>query len=75
MYVTPLIGPMTINTMPRKTIAAFMDHGVVKDTVEDGVEGARKAMADVEALGISFAQVTKQLENEASKSSSSLMTN
>jgi transketolase len=64
MYVTPLIGPMTINTMPRKTIAAFMDHGVVKDTVEDGVEGARKAMADVEALGISFAQVTKQLENE-----------
>jgi transaldolase len=30
MYVTPLIGPMTINTMPRKTIAAFMDHGVVQ---------------------------------------------
>jgi transketolase len=64
MYVTPLIGPMTINTMPRKTIAAFMDHGEVKDTVEGGVEDARKVMSDIERLGISFAQVTTQLENE-----------
>ena len=64
MYVEPLIGPMSINTMSRKTIAAFLDHGEVRTTVEDDLEEARKVMADVERLGISFAQVTKQLEDE-----------
>jgi transaldolase len=64
MYVEPLIGPMTINTMPRQTITAFLDHGEVGDTVENGVEDARKVMADVEGAGISFAKVTAQLENE-----------
>ena len=65
MYVEPLIGPMTINTMPEKTISALMDHGVVKaNTVEDGVADARRTLADIDRLGISFAQVTAQLENE-----------
>ena len=64
MYVEPLIGPMTINTMPRKTIEAFLDHGEVADTVEQDVENARKVMAAVEQAGISFARVTKQLEDE-----------
>ncbi len=39
LYVEPLIGPMTINTMPRKTIAAFRDHGTVQDTIEHGLPG------------------------------------
>jgi transketolase len=64
MYVEPLIGPMTINTMPRKTIEAFLDHGEVADTVEQDVENARRLMAEVEQAGISFARVTRQLEDE-----------
>jgi transketolase len=64
MYVEPLIGPMTINTMPKKTIAAFQDHGVVRDTVERGLEDARKIIDGVELLGISLDQATTQLENE-----------
>jgi transketolase len=64
MYVEPLIGPMTINTMPRKTIEAFLDHGEVADTVEENVDNARKVMAEVEQAGISFARVTRQLEDE-----------
>ena len=65
MYVEPLIGPMTINTMPRKTIAAFQDHGTVQATVEQGVPDARRVMADLARLGVSFDQVTAQLENDA----------
>jgi transaldolase len=64
MYVEPLIGPMTINTMPRKTIEAFLDHGEVADTVEKDVDNAGKVMAEVEQAGISFARVTRQLEDE-----------
>lgn len=64
MYVEPLIGPHTVNTLPDETIAAFADHGQVAATLEDGVDEARRTMATLEALGIDFAQVATQLENE-----------
>jgi transketolase len=64
MYVEPLIGPHTVNTMPEKTIKAFADHGIVRDTVEEGLDEARRVMDDLDALGIDFAQVTAQLESE-----------
>lgn len=64
MYVEPLIGPYTVNTMPEKTIKAFADHGVVRDTVEDGLDEARQVMGSLAALGIDFGQVTAQLESE-----------
>lgn len=64
MYVEPLVGPLTVNTMPRKTIAALLDHGVIKDTVEQGIGEAKKVMVDLERAGVTFDQVTAQLENE-----------
>ena len=63
-YVEPLIGDLTINTMPESTIAAFQDHGVVADTVGDGIEEARATMARLEAAGIDFEDVTDTLLEE-----------
>ena len=63
-YVEPLIGPHTVNTMPPVTLAAFKDHGVAKVTVEDDVPGAQMVFSDLEALGISIANLTQELENE-----------
>ena len=64
MYVAPLIGPMTVNTMPLNTILAFLDHGMVRQTIDVGVDDARHVMGDLEQLGISFAAVANQLEDE-----------
>ena len=64
MYVEPLIGPDTVNTMPDETIAAFADHGVVRDTVMEGMEEARQTMQALEKLGISFREVTELLMTE-----------
>ena len=64
MYVEPLIGPDTVNTMPLKTIETFLDHGTVRDTVAKGVDEAARIMADLERLGIGFAGVAGQLEVE-----------
>jgi transketolase len=64
MYVEPLIGPFTINTMPGKTIAAFRDHGTVQDTLERDVAEAQRVMSDLNRLGVCFDLVTAQLENE-----------
>lgn len=65
MYVEPLVGPFTINTMPEETIAACREHGHIdRDTVEHDLPEAQRVMADLERLGISIDFVTTQLENE-----------
>ncbi len=64
LYVDTLIGPHTVNTMPGKTIQAFLDHGVVKRTVDSDIPQAKDVMLDLEAAGISMTAVTDQLEEE-----------
>ena len=65
MYIEPLIGRDTVNTMPEETIAAFADHGkIAADTIESAVDGARQTMADLERAGIHFRNAASQLEEE-----------
>src|SRR6185503_7469286 len=44
-YVAELIGPDTVNTLPPATYSAFRDHGKVRPSLEEDVEGARKMIA------------------------------
>jgi transaldolase len=64
MYIDELIGPHTVNTMPRPTIAAFLDHGTVERTIDKDISGAYKTMEDLAAAGIDIDAVTAQLEDE-----------
>jgi transaldolase len=41
IYVEELIGPHTVNTMPRETVEAVLDHGRVEETLTGDVEGRR----------------------------------
>jgi transaldolase len=61
MYVEQLIGPRCINTLPPQTIEAFRDHGVVRRTVDDDVDEAKRALEQLEQLGISMRDVTAKL--------------
>lgn len=64
MYVEPLIAPETISTMPEKTIAAFLDHGTVAETVQQGIEDAVQVMGALGRFDIDFDYVATQLESE-----------
>jgi transaldolase len=66
MYIEPLIGPHTVNTMPEETIAAFADHGqAVADSVEADIEVAQRIIhQDLPQAGIALDKVTWQLQNE-----------
>lgn len=64
LYVDTLIGPYTVNTMPGKTIQAFLDHGTVKRTVDSDLDDAKNVIVDLESAGISIDAVTDQLEEE-----------
>ena len=65
MYVEPLIGPSTVNTMPEQTIAAFEDHGkIVPNSVEKDLAKAGKNFGQLTELGIDIDYVTQRLEDE-----------
>jgi transaldolase len=64
LYVDTLIGPDTINTMPDATVDAFLDHGTVARTVDDGLADAKAVLAHIEALGVSLEDVAETLEAE-----------
>src|SRR5665811_1343677 len=64
LYVKTLIGPRTVNTMPVKTMEAFLDHGVVKRTVDADYAGAHKVADDLASVGISIDEITSQLESD-----------
>lgn len=68
MYVEELVGPDTVNTMPPQTVVAFLDHGQVRPSLEEDLEGARSALAGLESLGISMDEVTATLEQEGVQS-------
>jgi transaldolase len=61
IYVDALIGPHTVNTLPPATLAAFNDHGTVAVTVKDGLDGAKRELAAIEALGLSMEKVCADL--------------
>jgi len=61
LYVDTLIGPDTVNTMPPKTMDAFRDHGVVAETLTDGLDEAREVLAEADRLGLNLAGITEAL--------------
>jgi transaldolase len=64
LYVEPLIGSETINTMPEETIVAFQDHGHAELTLEDGVAAAEELLERLAGAGVDYDDVTATLERE-----------
>jgi transaldolase len=65
LYVSELVAPNTVNTMPGKTMDAFADHGWVNTGSIIGLGAASQEIFDqLEAVGIDVADVFKVLEDE-----------
>jgi transaldolase len=65
MYVTGLVAPGVVNTMPEKTLDATADHGTVTgDTVTGSYADAQRVLDDLDRLGISYSDVVAVLEKD-----------
>ncbi len=64
LYAEELIGSDTVDTMTLKTIESFRDHGKVRLSVEEQIQQARNQLAVLESVGISYDQITQQLQDE-----------
>jgi transaldolase len=65
MYVTELVAPDTVNTMPEATLNAVADHGSIRGgTANAGYDEARATFAALSSLGVEIDEVTELLETE-----------
>jgi len=65
MYVTELVAPDTVNTMPEATIKATADHAQLHgDTIRGTYDESRQVFAQLEALGVHYDDVVQVLEDE-----------
>jgi transaldolase len=67
LYVEPLIGKETVNTLPEATLHAFLDHGHAEAALESGIEEAKAHFIALEKCGIDMEQVSKLLFEEGLK--------
>ncbi|MGW5021894.1 transaldolase [Streptomyces cacaoi] len=65
LYVTELVAPNTVNTMPEATLEATADHGeIAGDRVRGSYEDAQAVLDAIAELGISYDDVVQVLEDE-----------
>ena len=65
MYVTELIAPHTVSTIPEHTLEALADHGViVADSITGRIADAQTVLDNVSAVGVDLSDVFGVLEND-----------
>jgi transaldolase len=65
LYVTELIAPELVNTMPEKTMEAVSDHGIVPaNSIVGKYAESKSVLYAIEAMGVSYDEVTELLETE-----------
>ncbi|MCX4091283.1 transaldolase [Nocardia sp. alder85J] len=65
LYVTELVAPNTVNTMPEKTLDAVADHGAVHgDAISGTATEAQQVFDALTAVGVDLTDVFAVLERE-----------
>jgi transaldolase len=64
MYISELIAPGTVNTMPEKTMKAYADHGAPGTPVQKAYDDATATMQAISDAGVDLDDVFRVLEEE-----------
>ncbi|MFZ2125650.1 MAG: transaldolase [Candidatus Saccharimonadales bacterium] len=66
LYVSNLLAPLTINTLPEDTIGRIIDHLPTdsKSITMVDIEDAHKTLAQIKAVGVDMDDVSRTLESE-----------
>jgi transaldolase len=64
-YVTGLVAPGVVNTMPEATLNAVADHGEIPDdSIHGSYDEAQAVLGELAALGIAYDDVVQVLEDQ-----------
>ncbi|SNS84457.1 transaldolase [Geodermatophilus saharensis] len=64
LYVSELVAPGTVNTMPEKTLRAYADHGEAGTPVQQTYDDAAATMKAIADAGVDLDDVFRVLEDE-----------
>jgi transaldolase len=64
LYISELIAPDVVNTMPEKTLKAYADHGTPGTPVQKAYDDAAQVMRAVADAGVDLDDVFRVLEDE-----------
>lgn len=65
LYVTELVAPLLVNTMPEKTMEAVFDHGQIPaNSITGNYQQAKEVLESIAAAGVSLDDATELLEKE-----------
>ena len=65
LYVTGLVAPNTVNTMPEATLNAVADHGeITGNTIVPNYSESNNVLDAIAEHGISYTEVVEKLETE-----------
>jgi transaldolase len=64
MYISELVAPGTVNTMPEKTLMAYADHGAPGTPIQKSYDEAAAVMKSITDAGIDLDDVFRVLEDE-----------
>ncbi|AGP64650.1 transaldolase [Mycobacterium intracellulare subsp. yongonense 05-1390] len=65
MYITELVAPHTVSTIPEKTLEALADHGVISgDSITGTAADARAVLDNIGAAGVELKDVVRTLEDD-----------
>lgn len=68
LYIENLIAPLTVNTMPEKTLLAFADHGKAERLMTLNDPGIANTLAQFESHGIQVEPLANVLQKEGADS-------
>ncbi|MBC8100190.1 MAG: transaldolase, partial [Armatimonadetes bacterium] len=68
LYIDSLIGRDTVNTVPPDTLAAFKDHGTVRESILDDIDDAQSVLDMLAEVGIEIDVITKRLQDDGVES-------
>jgi transaldolase len=64
LYVSELVAPGTVNTMPEKTLKAYADHGEPGTPVQEAYDDAAATMKAIADAGVDLDDVFRVIEDE-----------
>jgi transaldolase len=67
LYIEAFAAPLTINTMPDKTLLAFADHGEVGEPLPPDGGDAERVLAEFAEAGIDAVELAARLQSEGAE--------
>jgi transaldolase len=68
LYIKELAAPLTVNTMPEKTLKAFAEHGEVTGSLPPDAGDSATVLAQFAAVGVEVESLARKLQDEGAAS-------